>query len=186
MVRNKENRRRTCRVWAGSCHPWRRAMAAARCSRGGAGPQEEERKEAATGSAARVLHCGAARDPEPAVEVEENPSARTAAAARGLSGSRRQAESRTGLQAEGGVGRRVGDQGPRRTWSRREVELQKRCGRRWAMRNGFGFLLAVGWGRPATCSCSWCFHSKSANDIFPILSVFLFFFIIIFVLGCLR
>lgn len=66
-------------------------MVAARCSRGGAGPQEEERKEAATGSAARVLHCGAARDPETAVEVEENPSARTAAAARGLSGGRRQA-----------------------------------------------------------------------------------------------
>ena len=71
MEREKENRGRTCRVWAGSCHPWRRAMAAARCSRGGGGRRNG--MEAAPGSAARELHCGAARDPEPAAEVEGKP-----------------------------------------------------------------------------------------------------------------
>jgi len=35
--------------------------------------EEEVRMEACPGSAARELHCGAARDPEPAAEVEGKP-----------------------------------------------------------------------------------------------------------------
>lgn len=75
-----------------------------------------------------VARRGAARDPEarsrPA--AEENPSARTAAAARGC--VRRGAEARTGHWRKDWGKRESAEQGPRRgevTWSSREVRRRE-------------------------------------------------------------
>lgn len=121
-------------MWAGSCHPWRRAMATARCSGGGDGGREEGRKGAGgpgISGADAALRCGAARDPEPAAEESENPSAPgTAAAALGW------------CQARGGGGGTGGtEEGRRRTGQRAgrgprgRGQDVKWCG------DGFGFLL---------------------------------------------